>query len=65
MESPRLPGHFGWKEDIFLAKQAQPYTKLSPSSNRNYMTGPADSMDLGATTVMILKHGIMITELIR
>ena len=57
--------NFGWKEHIVLAKQAQPYTKLSTSSNRNYMTSPADSRDLRATTVSIVKHGIMITELIR
>ena len=48
-----------------VAEKAQHYTKLSIILHRSYDQGPTGPKDLRATTDLIMKQGIIITELIR
>ena len=48
-----------------LAEKAQHFTKLSIISHGSFDQGPADLKDLRGTTDLIMKQGIIITELIR
>ena len=45
-----------------VAKKAQHYTKLFIILHRSYDQGPTDPKDLRATTDMIMKQWIIITE---